>query len=126
MRKYTDFVKVENDSILVDCNASSKFVIALIRQDADDRVFKVNETSYDDYFEFVGALANQLAVMTMTKKRMAKCHIEVGSLKIFDFFGSNPLAIYKLVVIGAKGDFSDLKKVYDSLEKGRYETSKHN
>lgn len=126
MRKYTDFVKVENDSILVGGNAVSNLTIALIRQDENDRVCKVNETSYDDYFEFVGALANQLVVMTMTKKRMAKCHIEVGSLKIFDFFCSNPLAIYKLVVIGAKGNFSDLKKVYDSLEKGKYETSKHN
>ena len=117
MRKYTDFVKVENDSILVDCNASSNFVIALIRQDENDRVCKVNETSYDDYLEFVNALANQLAVMTMTKKKMTKCHLEVGSLKIFNFICSKPLSLYKLVVIGAKGNFSDLKKVYDSLKK---------
>ena len=113
MRKYTDFVKVENDSILVDCNASSKFVIALIRQDENDNVCKVNETSYDDYKEFIKALANQLVVMKITKKRMTKCHIEIGSLKIFNFICAKPIALYKLVVIGAKGNFSDLKKVYD-------------
>ena len=62
MQKYTDFVKLENDSILVDCDDASKLVIALIRQDENDRVCKVNETSYDDYLEFVGALANQLKV----------------------------------------------------------------
>nr|DAG64552.1 MAG TPA: hypothetical protein [Caudoviricetes sp.] len=114
MQKYTDFVKLENDSILVDCDDASKLVIALIRQDENDRVCKVNETSYDDYLEFVGALANQLAVMSLTKKKMTKCHFEIGTLKIFNFVCSKPLAFYTLVVIGAKGNFSDLKKVYDT------------
>lgn len=116
MEKYTDFVKIENDSILVDCDDASKLVIALIRQDENDRVRKLYETSYDDYLEFVKSLANQLAGMIMTKKRMTKGHIEVGSLKVFNFVCSKPSVLYKLVVIGAKGDFSDLKKVYDILE----------
>lgn len=114
MRKYTDFVKVENDSILVDCNASYKFVIALIRQDEIGNVCKVYESCFDDYTEFVKMLADQLTVMKITKKKMTKCHFEIGSLKIFNFVCSKPLAFYKLVVIGAKGNFSDLKKVYDT------------
>lgn len=113
MRKYTDFVKIENNSILVDCDDASKLVIALIRQDENDNACKVNETSYDDYIEFVNALAHQLTIMKMTKKRMTKSHIEVGSFKIFNFICSKTATLYKLVVIGAKGDFSDLKKVYD-------------
>lgn len=114
MSKYTDFVKVENDSILVDCNASYKFVIALIRQDEIGKVCKVYESCFDDYTEFVKMLADQLAVMKITKKKMTKCHFEIGTLKIFNFVCSKPLAFYKLVVIGAKGNFSDLKKVYDT------------
>lgn len=114
MRKYTDFVKVENDSILVDCNASYNYIIALIRQDENGKVCKVYEDCFDDYIEFVKMLADQLTVMKITKKEMTKCHFEIGSLKIFNFVCSKPLAFYKLVVIGAKGNFSDLKKVYDT------------
>ena len=114
MKKYTDFVKVENDSILVDCNAAYKFVIALIRQDEIGKVCKVYESCFDDYTEFVKMLADQLTIMKITKKKMTKCHFEIGTLKIFNFVCSKPLAFYKLVVIGAKGNFSDLKKVYDT------------
>lgn len=113
MRKYTDFVKVENDSILVDCNASYNCIIALIRQDENGNVCKVYESCYDDYSEFVEVLADQLTVMKINKMEMTKCHFEIGSLKIFNFVCSKHLAFYKLVVIGAKGNFSNLKKVYD-------------
>lgn len=113
MRKYTDFVKVENDSILVDCDDDPKLVIALVREDEEGRVCKVNETSYEDYPEFTKAIANQLTVMKTTKKKMTKCHIEFGSLKIFNFICLKPIAFYKLVIIGAKGNWSDLKELYD-------------
>lgn len=115
MKKYTDFVKIENDSILVDCDCASKFVIALIREDENLEVSKINETSYDDYNEFIESFANQLTAMKIAKKYMFKCHVEIGSFKVFSFYSSEPLSTYKLVVIGAKGDFSALKEVYDTV-----------